>query len=240
LEDAGNPGNTPPEHAETGDYGDDLEAGAEWGESLWEDGAEPDLSEQEAAMAQRISAQRQAADPDNFEALEPEGEFAYGEEPEYEEEVPHYGTPPGFETNGAHAPHDPRLDQIETFLVAKARQENAKALNDLADARPQLRDPEVLEEVAEHLDDLAERTGAEDIQMDPRVVEHALDVVMARRTLERLPPAEVASQQGATLETDAGASVPQGGELSYEDERRKAIRSAGRTADDPAATFFGI
>jgi hypothetical protein len=228
-------GTSPPEHAEHEEYG--VEDGADW-EGGPEPDFEPDFSEQEAAMAQRIAAGTEPADPNDPEALEPEPEFAYGDA-DYEEE-PDYGVHPGYEANGAQGPHDPRLDQIEQFLSAKAREENVKALNDLADARPQLRDPEVLEEVAEHLADLAERTGAEDIQMDPRVVEHALDVVMARQTLERLPPAEVASQRGATLETDAGASVPQKGELSYEDERRKAIRSAGRTADDPAATFFGI
>ena len=202
--------------------------------------SEPDLAEQQAAIERRLDAagipQPPAEDatlsPDQFigalagEPVEPE-QAEGGIDPELLQQL--LGDQQGLEPQAETPQQDPRIDQVIDYLTEREERENTKALNSFASENPDIRKPEVLEEVIVRTTEFAERAGDPNLRSDPFVVEQAYKAVMADRAEAAEVPAAEARNQGAPLETDAGASAAEG-ETSYEDQAKAELRAAGGTA----------
>jgi hypothetical protein len=187
--------------------------------------AEPDMSEAEASMAARLGAALNDSEVDpgeeHFEEEVPQEETGWdelgGEEDGYDDEaemLPADGTI-----------QDPRVDQVLDYLDAREKADSDAWLNGWAEANPDLKKPAVLNAVLEQVDEMARRAGDLELRTDPKFLEMALSSVRAERAAQHEVPAEQARSQGASLETDAGASNQ--ADESYEDSERRRIRESG-------------
>lgn len=186
----------------------------------------PDVSEQLAALRNDIAALRdtggevsesdlynQLAGIDEVSPVEDfNGEQGQGQEP-----------PDPFEAmvreRVAEAMY-PALMGIET-------DRRRTRLESLADAHPELRKPEVQDQIADRLAPLAERYGNEMILTDPDLIEQAVLVLKAEQASDAEVPAEEARNRDSGLERGAAASAPESG-LSPEEAIKKGILDAGR------------
>jgi hypothetical protein len=110
-------------------------------------------------------------------------------------------------------------------LEAREQADNDAELNRFADENPDVQKPEILNAVIEQVDEMARRAGDLGLRTDPAFLDLALKSVRADRAAQYEVPAEQARNQGASLETDAGASNQ--GEDSYEEQERQRMRDAG-------------
>ena len=109
----------------------------------------------------------------------------------------------------------PALEQIQ-------RGEQERELQALAQKYPDLKKPDVLDKVGEHLGRAAERLGNPALRTDPQLVELAYMAVKAEATASAETPAQPSS---GTLETGA-ASQPDPGK-SYEQSVQERVVNAG-------------
>lgn len=163
------------------------------------------------------------------------GEPQQGQEPGYEG-----GEPYGQEQPGGIDPDDPVLQHpvvqaliqqhgaTQEILGGILQQNQEDALHKLADANPDLREEDTLTAVEAVAGRLAERAGRPELATDPAFVETALRAVRASRATPTEVSAEEARNQGASLETEAGASA--GGEPDPEDEWWGRVSGAGGNA----------
>ena len=124
---------------------------------------------------------------------------------------------------------DPRMDQIIDYLADREERENTAQLNDYAKAHPELKEnAEIRAEVIARVQELAERAGDPGLRTDLSFVRTAHQAVMTERSQVAGVPMSEARNQGAPLETDAGASVEGG--PSDEDQWWNSVKGAGGQA----------
>lgn len=117
---------------------------------------------------------------------------------------------------------------VQQYLGQMLQDSQEQQLHTLAKDNPDLMQDEVLTEVQSVAGELAERAGRPELATDPRYVEIALRAVRASRATPTEVPAEEAAAQGASLETQAGASVS--GEADPKTEWWNQVKGSGGEA----------
>jgi hypothetical protein len=191
----------------------------------------PDVSEQLAALSRDVQALAQGRQPGTAEQAQDlydqlsGGDPGIGPEGEYQQqgqvEQPQSQADPFEELireRVAEATY-PILMGIETDR-RRAR------LESIAEAHPELRQPEFQDAIADRLQPLADRYGNEMILTDPDLIEQNLLAIKAERATAAEVPAEQGAQRGGNIERNAGATAP-AAELSPEDQIKQGIITDG-------------
>ena len=198
-----------------------------------ETAATPDLSEQIAAINQRLdsvipSQEADAGDDDLdiFDILGSEDDevenFGEGQEPSPED---------GSNDNEAlefieNIVRERVEDALNPALAAIEARDRRRELGQLAEEHPDLAKPEVQQAIRNALGPLAQDYGNDALLTDPRLVKTALLAYRAAEVAASEPDAEEARGQGASLETGVGAAAS-GTEAGFEESVKRAFTEGG-------------
>lgn len=123
---------------------------------------------------------------------------------------------------------DPRVDQLISYIQGREEREREQELLAIADENPEIREPEMLGTVERYAEQLAREAGNAALATSPTYVRAALALARSERATPPEASADEARNQGATLPTDAGASVD--GSPSQEDQWWNGVKGAGGEA----------
>lgn len=167
----------------------------------------PDVGEALQQMGQRLDefGQRlpepEQDDTDLYSALT-------GFEPEEEEGE---GKPEGEDDDTAELRQmmsEAVQEQIQPYILQQEAEKREGGIRSLADEHPRLKEPEVIDAVAERLEAMGLQP-ANGFPPDPRHVETVYKAYEAEAAASTEASAEAGGEKGATLETGAGPGAPQ-------------------------------
>lgn len=194
------------------------------------------LAQMEQRIDERLPAQQQESSPapDLLDALLGEEDPAGGQDVQAQ---------PGAEQPQGEGPVGPEaqaeLDMLRQFVREEAQQmvspyiqqQNAKEIRALQQEFPDITKPEILEPLERTVGDFIAQTGNESLAENADFVRRAYKLVKAEMADASAVPAESAATNGASLETNGGASQLGSAEQSVEEFYKQSVFQTG--AKDP-------
>jgi hypothetical protein len=190
----------------------------------------PDVSEQLAALSRDVQALAQGRQPGQVDPDQDLYDQLAGSpaDPGYDsQEGQHQQQAPGEQPQEQTDPFEELIrervaEATYPILMGIETDRRRSRLESIAEAHPELRQPEFQDAIADRLQPLADRYGNEMILTDPDLIEQNLLAILAQRASAGEVPAEQAAARGGNIERNAGASAP-AADRSPEDQIKQGI-----------------